>query len=40
MYLEANLALKEEMLDKTMPLNGTPGRYRPDDRLLEFLRAL
>lgn len=40
MYLEANHALKEQMLDKTMPLNGTPGRYRPDDRLLEFLRAL
>ena len=40
MYLEANLALKERMLDKTKPLNGMPGRYRPDDRLLAFLRAL
>lgn len=40
MYLEANLALKEQMLDKTMPLNGRPGRYRPDDRLLGFLKGL
>lgn len=40
MYLEANLALKEQMLDKTMPLNGRPGRYRPDDRLLGFLKNL
>ncbi len=40
MYLEANLALKEQMLDRTMPLNGRPGRYRPDDRLLTFLKSL
>ena len=40
MYLEANLALKEQMLDKTMPLNGTPGRYRPEDKLLAFLKSL
>lgn len=40
MYLEANLALKEQMLDKTLPLNGRPGRYRPDDRLLGFLKGL
>jgi site-specific recombinase XerD len=40
MYLEANLALKEQMLDLTMPLNGRPGRFRPDDRLLAFLTAL
>ena len=39
-YLEANLALKEQMLDRTMPLDGRPGRYRPDDRLLRFLRDL
>jgi hypothetical protein len=29
MYLEANLALKEQMLDKTRPLNGKPGHYGP-----------
>jgi len=39
-YLDANLALKEKILDKTTPPNGTPGRYRPDDRLLAFLKAL
>ena len=39
-YLDANLALKEEILAKTNPLPGKPGRYRPDDRLLDFLKAL
>ena len=39
-YLDANLALKEEILAKTRPLNGKPGRYRPDDQLLAFLKAL
>ena len=39
-YLEANLALKQEVLDKTTPPDGRPGRYRPDDRLLAFLKAL
>ena len=39
-YLDANLALKEEVLDRTTPPNGRPGRYRPDDRLLTFLKNL
>lgn len=39
-YLDANLALKEEILAKTRPLNGKPGRYRPDDQLLAFLKSL
>jgi site-specific recombinase XerD len=39
-YLEANLALKEEILAKTTPPNGRPGRYRPDDKLLAFLKSL
>jgi integrase/recombinase XerD len=39
-YLDANLALKEEILAKTNPLPGKPSRYRPDDRLLAFLKAL
>ena len=30
-YLEANLAMKEEILAKTSPPNGKPGRYRPGD---------
>lgn len=39
-YLEANLTLKQEVLDRTTPPNGKPGRYRPDDRLLAFLKNL
>jgi site-specific recombinase XerD len=39
-YLDANLALKEQVLAKTRPPDGTPGRYRPDDKLLAFLKSL
>jgi site-specific recombinase XerD len=39
-YLEANLAMKEEILAKTTPLGGKPGRYRPGDELLAFLKNL
>ena len=39
-YLDANLSLKEEILAKTNPINGKPGRYRPTDRLLSFLSNL
>jgi len=39
-YLDANLALKEEILAKTRPIKTPPGRYRPGDRLLNFLKAL
>ena len=39
-YLDANLALKQQVLDMVTPLNGKPGRYRPDDKLLAFLRSL
>ena len=39
-YLDANLALKQEVLDRTTPPEGKPGRYRPDDRLLAFLKGL
>jgi hypothetical protein len=39
-YLEANLAMKEEILAKTLPPNGKPGRYRPGDELLTFLQNL
>jgi site-specific recombinase XerD len=39
-YLDANLELKQRMLDKTTPPKGKPGRYRPDDKLLEFLKNL
>jgi integrase/recombinase XerD len=39
-YLDANLAIKEEILAKTRPVQSTPHRYKPDDRLLDFLRNL
>ena len=39
-YLDATLAMKEKALDKVTPHQGRPGRYRPDDRLLSFLKNL
>jgi integrase/recombinase XerD len=39
-YLHANLKLKEQALAKTTPLGAKAGRYRPDDRLLTFLKSL
>lgn len=39
-YLNADLALKEQALNKTTPLNSAPGRYQPPDQLLAFLAAL
>ncbi|OXC80435.1 Mobile element protein [Caballeronia sordidicola] len=39
-YLDANLTLKQAVLDRTIPPQGTPGRYRPDDELLAFLKGL
>jgi site-specific recombinase XerD len=39
-YLEANLAMKEEILAKTTPVDSKAGRYRPDDQLLAFLKSL
>ncbi|WP_084150701.1 site-specific integrase [Azohydromonas australica] len=39
-YLDANLALKEEILGKATPPGGTPGRFKPDDELMAFLKGL
>jgi integrase len=39
-HLEATLAMKEKALAKTSPPDGTPGRYKPGDRLLAFLNSL
>ena len=39
-YLDADLELKQRVLDKTTPPKGKPGRYRPDDKLLAFLKGL
>jgi site-specific recombinase XerD len=40
MYLDADLELKQRVLDRTTPPTGRPGRYRPDDKLLDFLNGL
>jgi site-specific recombinase XerD len=39
-YLEASLAMKEQALAKTTPLNARFSRYRPGDHLLGFLKSL
>ena len=39
-YLDANLAIKREILDRTRPVDGALGRYRPGDRLLRYLQSL
>ena len=39
-YLDANLALKEAALGKVAFTDAMPGRYRPDDQLMAFLKAL
>jgi site-specific recombinase XerD len=40
MYLDADLELKQRVLDAIVPPNGKPGRYRPGDKLLAFLNSL
>lgn len=39
-YLDADLALKEQALARTNPVKGKPQRYQPDDELLAFLNQL
>lgn len=39
-YLDANLALKEKILEKTSPTDARTSRYRADDALLSFLKSL
>jgi site-specific recombinase XerD len=39
-YLDADLEMKSKLLDKLTPPEGKPGRYRPDDALLAFLKGL
>jgi len=39
-YLHAHIALKDAALAKTAPFNARVGRFRPDDRLLQFLNGL
>lgn len=40
MYLDADLELKQRVLDAVVPPNGEPARYRPGDKLLAFLNSL
>ena len=39
-YLHADLRLKEQALARTTSSGLAPGRYRPDDALLQFLESL
>jgi len=39
-YLDADLALKEQALSKTAPIDVKGVRYRPDDQLLALLKGL
>jgi integrase len=39
-YIEANMKKKEEILKKTAPRKADARRYRPGDRLLNFLNSL
>jgi site-specific recombinase XerD len=39
-YLKGDLTIKEKALAALTPLGVTPGRYKPPDKLLAFLRSL
>lgn len=39
-YMDADLAMKEEALSRLQPVNATGVRYRPPDRLMHFLQSL
>lgn len=39
-YLHADMALKERALARTTPHDTPIGRYRPPDRLINFLNSL
>jgi integrase/recombinase XerD len=39
-YLQADMALKQQALERTTPPATPPGRYRPPDQLLAFLEDL
>jgi site-specific recombinase XerD len=39
-YMEADLAMKEEALNRLQPIATAPARYRPPDQLMAFLQSL
>ena len=40
MYVEADLAMKERALNAVQPPNTKQTRYKPTDRVLQFLQTL
>lgn len=40
MYIHADMTIKQQALDRTVPPNISPGRYKPPDELLAFLDGL
>jgi integrase len=40
MHVHADLSLKERALARPVPIDDTPGRYRPSAQLLAFLESL
>jgi len=39
-YIEADLKMKQQALEKLPPLGTAPRQFRPNDKLLTFLEAL
>ncbi|MCY3876817.1 MAG: hypothetical protein OXF88_21305 [Rhodobacteraceae bacterium] len=39
-YLHADLRIKEKAMGKTRPVGVAPGRFKPDNTLLGFLKSL
>ena len=39
-YLHADLRIKEKAMEKTRPIGVEPGRFKPDNNLLAFLKSL
>ncbi|HME71447.1 MAG TPA: hypothetical protein VKM54_16470 [Myxococcota bacterium] len=39
-YLQADMQLKEQVMAKTTATDSGTRRYRPDDRVMAFLRSL
>ena len=39
-YLHADLRIKEKAMEKTRPVGVEPGRFKPDNTLLAFLKSL
>lgn len=40
LYIHADMAIKEQAIARTAPMDVKPGRYRPPDTLLAFLESL